>query len=57
MICTPCAQAADTRAPRNAHCTNAGCTCGHRTDRYGTVTEQNTATTPPPPPNGTGDDR
>lgn len=34
MICAPCAAAADARAPRTAHCNNAGCTCGHRTDRY-----------------------
>jgi hypothetical protein len=47
VICTPCANAADHQLNRDAHCHNAGCTCGHRTERYGTVTEQNTATTPP----------
>lgn len=40
MICAPCAQAADTRASRDQHCTDPGCTCGHRTDRYGTTTGQ-----------------
>jgi hypothetical protein len=38
MICRPCMDAADQRAGRDAHCDNPGCTCGHRTDRYGTTT-------------------
>jgi hypothetical protein len=38
MICEPCARAADHRAPRTAHCADPGCTCGHRTDRYGRAT-------------------
>jgi hypothetical protein len=40
VICAPCARAADTRAPRDQHCDNPGCTCGHRVDRYGTTTGQ-----------------
>jgi hypothetical protein len=38
MICQPCARAADTRAPRDQHCTNPACMCGHKTERYGTTT-------------------
>lgn len=38
MVCQRCRDAADTRAPRTAHCDNPGCTCGHRTDRYGATT-------------------
>lgn len=38
MICTDCATAADQRAGRDRHCTDAGCTCGHRADRYRAVT-------------------
>lgn len=34
MICRPCARAADARAPRDAHCHDPACTCGHRVDRY-----------------------
>lgn len=30
MICSDCAKAADERLPRDAHCTDPGCTCGHR---------------------------
>jgi hypothetical protein len=36
MICSPCARAADIHAPRDQHCHDPGCTCGHRTDRYRT---------------------
>lgn len=57
MICTPCARAADARAPRDQHCTDPKCMCGHRTASYGTVTEQNTATTPTPPPDNTNHGR
>jgi hypothetical protein len=46
MICGPCGRAADQQAPRTAHCTDPGCTCGHRVERYGTVTAKpSTATT------------
>lgn len=38
MICTDCATAADQRAGRDQHCTDPGCTCGHRADRYRCVT-------------------
>ena len=38
MVCQRCRDAADQRAPRDAHCTDPGCTCGHRTDRYGATT-------------------
>lgn len=31
MICRQCANAADNRLPAEAHCTTAGCSCGHRT--------------------------
>lgn len=34
MICGRCADAADRRAPRDQHCTDPGCTCGHRVERY-----------------------
>jgi hypothetical protein len=34
MICTQCATAADRRAPRDQHCHDPKCMCGHRTDRY-----------------------
>lgn len=34
MICPRCARAADQRAPRDQHCTDPKCMCGHRTDRY-----------------------
>ncbi|WP_031514822.1 hypothetical protein [Streptomyces sp. NRRL F-5123] len=34
MICPPCARAADTHAPRDQHCADPKCMCGHRTDRY-----------------------
>lgn len=34
MICDLCCAAADRRAPKTEHCTDPGCTCGHRTDRY-----------------------
>lgn len=30
MICPSCAKAADERLPRDAHCDDPGCTCGHR---------------------------
>jgi hypothetical protein len=40
MICPPCARAADARAPRDQHCTDPGCTCGHRVERYGTTTRK-----------------
>lgn len=40
MICAPCARAADARAPRDQHCNNPGCTCGHRVERYGATTGQ-----------------
>jgi hypothetical protein len=40
MICPRCARAADTRAPRTAHCTDPKCMCGHRTDRYSTTTQK-----------------
>lgn len=33
MICTPCTTAADQRAGRDQHCTDPGCTCGHRAAR------------------------
>lgn len=33
MICQPCRDAADTRAPRDQHCNDPKCPCGHRTDR------------------------
>lgn len=38
MICEPCARAADQRAPRNQHCNDPKCMCGHRVERYGTTT-------------------
>lgn len=38
MICQPCRAAADARAPRDAHCHDPACMCGHRTDRYRTLT-------------------
>jgi hypothetical protein len=47
VICQPCAQAADQQLARDHHCTDPGCTCGHRVERYGTVTEQSTAATSP----------
>ncbi|MEE4546476.1 hypothetical protein V2S66_31490 [Streptomyces sp. V4-01] len=34
MICLKCRTAADARAPRDQHCGDAKCPCGHRTDRY-----------------------
>lgn len=34
MICPTCADAAARRAPRDQHCTDPTCPCGHRTDRY-----------------------
>lgn len=34
MICAPCRAAADARAPRDQHCSDPKCMCGHRTDRY-----------------------
>lgn len=34
MICKTCADAAARRAPRDQHCTDPTCPCGHRTDRY-----------------------
>jgi hypothetical protein len=34
VICPPGARAADTQAPRDQHCTDPKCMCGHRTDRY-----------------------
>lgn len=40
MVCPNCRKAADARAPREAHCADPGCTCGHRTEDYGTVTER-----------------
>lgn len=47
MICPTCQDAADQHADRGAHCDDTGCTCGHRTERYGTTTthENNAATT------------
>jgi hypothetical protein len=45
VICTTCAAAADARAPRDQHCTDPKCMCGHRTDRYGTTTNQPPVTT------------
>lgn len=36
MICPRCARAADQRAPRDQHCNDPKCMCGHRTDRYRT---------------------
>lgn len=36
MICPPCASAADRLAPRDQHCADPKCMCGHRTDRYRT---------------------
>lgn len=38
MICARCARAADQRAPRDAHCTDPKCPCGHRVERYRPVT-------------------
>lgn len=34
MICTRCATAADAQLPAGQHCTDPGCTCGHRTEDY-----------------------
>jgi hypothetical protein len=34
LICRICATAADRRAPRDQHCTDPKCTCGHRVQRY-----------------------
>lgn len=34
MICLLCRTAADQRAPKEQHCTDPKCMCGHRTDRY-----------------------
>lgn len=33
MICQPCARAADAQLPRDQHCDDPGCTCGHRVER------------------------
>lgn len=38
MICPACMKAADARAPRDQHCTDPKCMCGHRVDRYRTTT-------------------
>jgi hypothetical protein len=38
VICQPCMDAADIHAPRDQHCHDPGCTCGHRVDRYRTGT-------------------
>lgn len=38
MICPTCCTAADQRAPRDAHCTDPKCPCGHRVERYRPVT-------------------
>jgi len=43
MICAPCGRAADQRAPRDQHCDDPGCACGHRVERYGTVTAKSAA--------------
>lgn len=34
MICAPCRDAADRQLPRDLHCVDPSCMCGHRTDRY-----------------------
>jgi hypothetical protein len=48
VICLTCARAADRHAPRDQHCNNPGCACGHRVQRYRATTEQiATPTTPP----------
>jgi hypothetical protein len=38
VICPRCARAADQRAPRDQHCADPKCMCGHRVDRYRTTT-------------------
>jgi hypothetical protein len=34
VICPTCRDAADQRAPRDQHCHDPKCMCGHRTDKY-----------------------
>lgn len=34
MICPTCTAAADARAPRDQHCADPKCMCGHRVERY-----------------------
>lgn len=43
MICPPCASAADRRAPRDQHCADPKCMCGHRVERYGRTTAEQQA--------------
>lgn len=54
MVCPTCASAADRLAPRDQHCTDPGCTCGHRAERYTTSGKPAFHTSTP---NGGGDDR
>jgi hypothetical protein len=39
VICGRCRDAADQRLPADQHCTDPGCTCGHRVERYGEAAE------------------
>lgn len=48
MVCDTCAQAADNRLTRDFHCDDPGFMCGHRVERYGTVTAKEPAPAPHP---------
>ncbi len=49
MICDDRTKAADRQAPRDQHCDDPGCTCGHRVERYGTTTRDEAGRTTPAP--------
>jgi hypothetical protein len=46
VICPPCRTAADQHAPREQHCDDDKCMCGHRVDKYRPPTGPAVATYP-----------